>query len=513
MSDAIERVLIPIIIGIQVSSFLYTLRIIITYWRIFPLSPDVDIYYDNNSPRITDPEEGKIFTKIINYLNNYFKNLKENTASFNTIKEIVERNCYEYESSITHTVALPLYLGLMATMLGVILGLSNGIDFINPKGIDFFLKNIRIAMVASLIGLFLTTLNSGVIFKFSQSANLKRKNLFYNSLETKLFPVLPGLESSLQQLEKNLLFFNTQFRQNITDFNEGLNRVSTILTDQYVILDDINLFIGQIKDLKIKEIASANIQVYKALQNSSLELNIFTSHLSNVNEYINISNNLISLSKGIYEKFDSFGQNVEAVANKISDRIELSKELMDFLKSHFSFIVDREKFISHQIINIDNVLQESLNELKDHTKRRIKEINDVTIEEDSKFTAALKENKENLGKLVFLETILSKQDLHIELMNTIIEKMAILIEAQNNIRKSEEQSLSKNKEKTRANEENYPLLMENISHLKETLEKIYEKISQDLNIIRKPRPRINVNNTISDTKNKKSLNDLIKDWF
>ena len=94
------------------------------------------------------------------------------TSDFNLIKDIVERNCDSVEEDINQTISIPLYLGLLGTFLGIIMGLLqiSGMDYNSTsnglgEAISILLKGVQIAMFASFTGLFLTVLNSGVFMK------------------------------------------------------------------------------------------------------------------------------------------------------------------------------------------------------------------------------------------------------------------------------------------------------------------------------------------------------------
>lgn len=59
------------------------------------------------------------FRKILDSINNYLQKNKGAVSDFMLIKDIVERNCDSKEEEITIQTPIPLYIGLMGTMLGI----------------------------------------------------------------------------------------------------------------------------------------------------------------------------------------------------------------------------------------------------------------------------------------------------------------------------------------------------------------------------------------------------------
>jgi len=98
-------------------------------------------------------------------INTYLINNFGAAVNFSIIKDIVDREINVKDEEIAQTVTLPLYLGLAATMIGIIFGLFsmpelNGDGFLN--GVNAIIGGVKIAMIGSLSGLFCTVfLSSG----------------------------------------------------------------------------------------------------------------------------------------------------------------------------------------------------------------------------------------------------------------------------------------------------------------------------------------------------------------
>lgn len=175
------------------------------------------------------------FRKILDSINNYLQKNKGAVSDFMLIKDIVERNCDSKEEEITIQTPIPLYIGLMGTMLGIIIGIgriaimgggfSAFID--NPQqAIGELMGGVAIAMLASLTGILLTTISS---WKSKTSKNKLEadKNGFYSWIQAELLPVLSGnMANTLQLLQQNLTSFNLSFSFNIGRMENALKEMS-----------------------------------------------------------------------------------------------------------------------------------------------------------------------------------------------------------------------------------------------------------------------------------------------
>src|SRR5690606_28850043 len=73
----------------------------------------------------SDAKKNCVFEKILFSVNNYLIRNRGAASDFNLIKDIVERNTDAVEEDINSSIGIPLYLGLMGTMMGIVIGLFN----------------------------------------------------------------------------------------------------------------------------------------------------------------------------------------------------------------------------------------------------------------------------------------------------------------------------------------------------------------------------------------------------
>jgi len=121
---------------------------------------------------LAEHEAHPLFNRILSSLNTYLVKNRGAASDFHLIKDVVERNTDTLEEEITHTISIPLYLGLLGTMFGVVFGLFNISDLnldstgtAMGDGISILLGGVKIAMIASFVGLALTVFNSGLLYK------------------------------------------------------------------------------------------------------------------------------------------------------------------------------------------------------------------------------------------------------------------------------------------------------------------------------------------------------------
>lgn len=262
---------------------------------------NLDNTYIKNDQGIVTYHENPIFKTIIESLNGYIGKNKNSITDFHIIKDIVDRNADSAEEEISTQVPIPLYYGLMGTMAGIFIGIGylvftgglnslidntagNNAD-IGAKGINGLLGGVALAMFSSIVGIYLTT--KGSIKLKNCKVNLeKNKNIFLSWIQAELLPKLStDMTSALMRMTQNLTEFNSTFSQNTQELRETLSLVSDSFEEQVELLEAV-------RNLRITNIATANIAVYEKLKNCTNEIGQFAQYLQNVNGYISTVNAL-----------------------------------------------------------------------------------------------------------------------------------------------------------------------------------------------------------------------------
>ena len=264
-----------------------------------------------------------IFSSIKNSINKYLNNSVGSVIDYNLLKDAVDRHCETVEEDISTQTPVPLYCGLAGTMLGVIIGLGSllftdsitslmtnsaaqqSASYSAADGVSDLLTGVAWAMVASICGIGLTTLNS-LQFKKCKLQEESGKNEFLAWMQSMLLPELPSDTSdALNKLVKNLNQFNKTFSSNTQELGGTLSKVN----ESYKVQADI---IQAVHDMDVMKMAKANVNVLKELQGCTEKLEDFQYYLNSV--------------KGYTAAIEKFNEQFFAE----SDRLHVLEEIRDF---------------------------------------------------------------------------------------------------------------------------------------------------------------------------------------
>ena len=314
------------------------------------------------------------FRKILDSINNYLQKNKGAVSDFMLIKDIVERNCDSKEEEITIQTPIPLYIGLMGTMLGIIIGIgriaimgggfSAFID--NPQqSIGELMGGVAIAMLASLTGILLTTISS---WKSKTSKNKLEadKNGFYSWIQAELLPVLSGnMANTLQLLQQNLTSFNLSFSFNIGRMENALKEMSGSFADQLKILE-------LLKNLDIKRMTTANVSILQQFEKSTANFQQLATYLSQTSDYL---------------------QAVRQLNNKVGEYMEQTSALTNlstYFQEENNYFQMRRSEINKAVVQVDDTLKKSFLALQDNAEEGINNLAHFLVEQQSKFSDNLK---------------------------------------------------------------------------------------------------------------------------
>ena len=296
---AAVRVIILLIIGVQLYFFIKNFLRMRQFSKVFKDETSWRLRR-NTETNLVDGVYGNgntIFTSIVASINKYLGNNSGSVIDFNLLKDAVDRHCDSVENDIATQTPIPLYWGLAGTMAGVIMGLWDLLDsgaiitlmgstggVINAasvnaaSGINSLLSGVAWAMVASICGIILTTINS-ILFKRCKLTEESGKNSFLAWMQSELLPELPSDTSeALNNLVKNLNKFNNTFAQNTSNLGNALDAVN----QSYAIQADI---IKAVHDMDVMKMAKANVKVLEELQQCTDKLEVFNQYLNDIEGY------------------------------------------------------------------------------------------------------------------------------------------------------------------------------------------------------------------------------------
>ena len=393
--------IVPIIVGViillQIFFFVKNVLRMKEYKQIFGEESSWSIDHNTDTGFVSGIRGvgNNVFSSIKDSINKYLGNNSGSVIDFHLLKDAVDRHCDVVENDINTLTPVPLYCGLAGTMAGVIIGLysllsNDSIEaLLTPGsetyeaaaiGVNDLLKGVAWAMLASICGIFFTTLGS-ILFKRYKLKGEFGKNTFLAWLQAKLLPELPSDTSeALSKLVKNLNKFNSTFAGNTSDLRDALKGVN----DSYRIQADI---IKTVHDMDVMKMAKANVKVLQ-------ELNLCTDKIALFNQYLNDIH-------GYTDAIHTFTSQFEVEAN----RLHVLEEIQQFFTRH------KEEIVKDSA-DIDVALSQALNQLRESTGNNISELNKIFVQQAEEFS-----------QLPMLESKLSEISLIPEKIDSLIERI------------------------------------------------------------------------------------------
>ena len=340
---------------------------------------------------------------ILSSINGYLLRNKGAVSDFNLVKDIVDRNVDKVDDEISNNIPTPLYLGLMGTMLGIVGGLlfmpeistdvaqqgSGNVEDENALvGIDALLNGVKIAMFASVSGLFFTILSNYFFFKARKEVE-HQKHDFFTFIQTQLLPILSkNTSSSIYSLQTNLLRFNQEFSDNMKSFSHTVNEVKETFDSQLEVVQ-------QLRRIDVANIAKYNIDVMQQLQASFKKLEKLAEYLDNVNGMIG---NTRELNLAVNQQLEKVGE-ISNIVRSFDNNASTISDNSHYLKSHFKNIDDREQAINDRLAEFDKNTGKIIDSLEESFKERLKNFNDKDVEINSSFQTLFEELREKTRKV------------------------------------------------------------------------------------------------------------------
>ena len=329
--------------------------------------------------------------------------IRQTTSDFNLIKDIVERNVNNIEEDINITVSTPLYLGLLGTMLGIVVGLFNIPDLSSAlsendsskllnESISLIIGGVKIAMIASFTGLFLTIINSSVFYKASRSFVESMKNSFYSFLQIELLPLInQDIASTFESLQRNLLSFNSQFKENLNGLTTVFDSNSKVINSQKELLDLID-------KTKLSEMMKYNVKVLQQLDVSMEQIERFNKSFLNINNFLGNTEKIVVKINELLERTDNF----KLISDSIEKNVDQNNEHLNFISGHFKILEEHKEFTKDTVIEVGHSITDIIRDLKTHISESGETIKQFTIEEVEAIKDSMSQNKSSFSNLEYL---------------------------------------------------------------------------------------------------------------
>lgn len=395
-------IIVFIVIAFQVSFFWKNLKRMHTFRDIFsaPSSWAVQINEDGQTVSGINGEGNSVFKLIKDNINDYLGNSQGSVIDYNILKDAVDRNCETIEDEINAQMPVPLYCGLAGTMAGVIVGLfsllsedsisnlmTSGSKSVESatlamngaaSGINDLLAGVALAMVASILGIVLTTVNS-VLFKRFKRQEEEGKNKFLSWVQSILLPELPNdISDSFSMFVDNLNRFNDTFRENTRGLGHTLEQINGAYSTQADIIKTI-------QQMNVTRMATANVKVLNALSDCTDKLEQFNVYLNSIQGYTN--------------EIEAFRRQLSSEANMVYLLMELKDTLSsikNFFKTELGEIDQRKQAIGKSVDNVDEYVKGALENLKSSSVNSVDDLKKAIDDQSEGLKTFLDQEKQML---------------------------------------------------------------------------------------------------------------------
>ena len=425
----VEIVIIALFILAQLFIFIRVCKKIKLFKLLFANQIGVETDDELNKPSVVVyGSNGKIISDApiqdaVDNINVYLDHNWGSAMNFSIIENILERELETKDEEISHQIPTPLYLGLAATMTGIILGLwsmgnltdsnkdnvqdstiqdnfeekkttENTILFEDAmsiksegtkelvsaydKGIDNLITGVKIAMIASLVGLLCTTLLSTIIYKRAKNKVNEAKNSKLNFLQAAL--LLPTEDHTLDGIKITIEDFKQTIGHSITELsglaiqNKGIAQsIKDSTESQFRILN-------QIQEMKPAKVANVLANLFDRVDANMEAYREFSQYLDLMR---NIASNLAS--------FSNRTKDMETIAAQIKDNLNESRELSLFLSQHVRGIENIGEQSMNAINLADSHFRSAIDQLDLEIAARIATLKDGSNAFDTKITEIFNE--------------------------------------------------------------------------------------------------------------------------
>lgn len=379
-----------LVIVLQLKKFFQNRKRIKTFSQIFAGQAYGIVYHINDGQKdtivgITGPEN-EIFDDIKESINGYLNGTQGTEVDFQLLKDSVDRHCDMIEDEISSQMPLPLYYGLAGTMAGAIIGLlslvwggailelmtgSSGATEMLATGaannINDLLRGIAIAMIASAIGIVLTSWNT-VYFKNKKLQEETDRNKFLAWMQAQILPAVPSnVAQQMKALVSQLTTFNRNFKSNTDAIDATLTRANTVYQSQAKVMDEY-------RNIDWETIVAEVGKIVRKLSKSTESLDNFTQYLDMVRDY--------------YNQMQDFAEKL----NQETKRIGILEDIQKFFQSH-------KGVIAAETVQAEENLQDSIKAVQDQTQAQVQKTYEALTEQSQKLKDAVDENNKQFEKL------------------------------------------------------------------------------------------------------------------
>lgn len=345
----IEIVIVGLIIVGQIWVFFRNLNSMDRLGKLFPHSTLLEVNEETQVdleatdtvmvPQLQDQKQFSTdFRDVVLMTNDYLRRNK-GASHGERLQEIATYKADSLEESIETNLPLPLYIGLLATFTGVIIGLIKiAISGVTDAAIQSFIGGVVVGMIGSASGLFLTV-RSNQVFRDKKEKRDQGMEYYFQFLRTRVFhPESAPVQGSVKGLRDSLAAFQDGFARYQSQMNESLGDTLKVFRDLQSAFQQVRTVGQELKGISSvlqtnEEVLSKQAQYFASYQQKA---DAFTrklnENLKTVDEKLDttVSQNIQALdesSQSAYLKMDQYlasleGTEQKAFANSLLSRMD-----------------------------------------------------------------------------------------------------------------------------------------------------------------------------------------------
>jgi hypothetical protein len=335
--------------------------------------------------------KSKVLSTIVKYINVYLIKNKGASIDFHLIKDIVDKHTETIEKQIENTIPAPLYLGLAATMIGIIAGLlsidiSSGNDSLDA--IQPLIDGIRWAMSASVTGLLITTIFSIKVYKDAQTEADEEKSEFLSKLQSELMPrMATGNLPEVSILSDKIDVFARAT-------NSSISQLSAIVKMSNQTIEHEQTLIRDIAKLDVKGLSTANVKIFKNLDGMMASFQNFAKYYNELDNSMSSTTELLSN----LQQFVNNTHDINIVLEGIKNSISQSNQATTFFNKHIQSFEKYNDSVNIAVAKNDSAFQEAISQLSQATQKQFDSFNNLISGFDSKLSEAFTQSVEVFTK-------------------------------------------------------------------------------------------------------------------
>lgn len=382
------------VICFQTKVFIDTLKGIEKLKTIFPhninLQVKLGVNNDDGTYRILSNRKdvkSEVWNSILSSINRYLGKNKGRVSDFALVKDIVDRNVDAAEEDVRELLPVPLYSGLVGTMLGIIVGLlylvssegletllSSEIQNLSNVGVGGLLQDVAYAMIGSLFGVGFTTYSTLAV-RNAKSGVENKKHVFLSWIQAELLPVMTDSTGAvMSQLSSELAVFNEKFHDNAVAMTTTVDKVNIATDNQIRLLDAV-------EKLQTKRVTQSSLELYERLSSSAGEIGRLAALLNNSASYleqVRALNDRLDDSEGRMKTLEEMGEyfmrertNIERIESISSEAVNSANEAMKRASEMFA------SHLKEMNIRLENSLEKQEKLLESKSAEMAKVITEV----------------------------------------------------------------------------------------------------------------------------------------